>query len=58
MSAPRNNYGDLSKKQTNKYKEKLVILQSIGIIVIKSKETRVITYICRYSSGNLIPKPG
>jgi len=27
-----------------KYKEKLVILQSIEIIVIKSKETRVITY--------------
>ena len=38
-----------------KYKEKLVILQSIGIIVIKSKETKVITYTCRYSSGNLIP---
>ena len=34
------------KKQTNKYKEKFVILQSIGIIVIKSKETRVITYSC------------
>ena len=42
----------ISKKQANKYKEKLVILQSIGIIVIKSKETRVIT--CRYSSGHLI----
>ena len=27
----------------HKRKEKLVILQSIGIIVIKSKETRVIT---------------
>ena len=40
--------------QTNKYKEKLVILQSIRIIVIKSKETRLITYTCRYSSGNLI----
>jgi len=26
-----------------KYKKKFVILQSIGIIVIKSKETRVIT---------------
>ena len=49
----RNNYGDL--KQPNKYKEKLVILQLIGIIVIKSKETRVITYTCRYSSGHLIP---
>jgi len=41
------------KKQTNNYKEKLVILQSIGIIVIKSKETRMITYTCRYSSGHL-----
>jgi len=28
------------KKLTIKYKEKVVILQSIGIIVIKSKETR------------------
>ena len=28
---------------TSTYKEKLVILQSIGIIVIKSKETRVVT---------------
>ena len=38
-----------------KHKEKLVILQSIEIIVIKSKEkTRVITYTCRYSSGHLI----
>ena len=35
--------------------EKFVILQSIGIIVIKCKETRVITYTCRYSSGYLIP---
>ena len=33
----------MSKKQTNKYTEKLLILQSIGIIVIKSKETRVVT---------------
>ena len=41
------------KKQTNKYKENLIILQSIGIIhvVIKSKETRAVTYTCRYSSG-------
>jgi len=31
------------------------ILQSIGIVVTKSKETRVVTYTCRYSSGNLIP---
>ena len=44
------------KKLTNKYiKEKLVILQSIGIIVIKSKEARVIMYTCRYSSRHLIP---
>jgi len=43
------------KKQINKYKEKLVILQSIGIIVIKSKETGVVIYTCRYSSGHLIP---
>jgi len=26
---------------TNRYKEELVILQSIGIIVIKSKQTRI-----------------
>ena len=32
------------KKQTNKYNAKLVILQSIGIIVIKSKEARIVTY--------------
>ena len=49
-----NNYGDLSQK-TNKYKEKLVLLQSIWIAFIKSKETRVITYTCRHSSGHLIP---
>ena len=30
----------VAKKLTNKYKEKFVILQSIGIIVIKSRETR------------------
>ena len=40
---------------TYKYKKKLVILQSIRVIVIKSKETRLITYTCRYSSGHLIP---
>jgi len=28
-------------KLKNNYKEKLVILQSVGIIVIKSKETRL-----------------
>ena len=37
-------YALLIKKLTNKYKEKHIILQSTGIIFIKSKETRVITY--------------
>ena len=32
------------KKETNKYKEKIVILQSIGIIQIKTKKTMVVTY--------------
>ena len=31
----------ISNKQPRKYTEKLLILQPIGIIVIKSKETRV-----------------
>jgi len=31
----------ISKKQTIKYKEKLVILQPIRIIVIKGNKTRV-----------------
>ena len=44
-----------SKKLTNKYKEKFVILQAIWIIKINSKETRVVAYTCRYSSGQLIP---
>ena len=35
---PRNNYGNLQKKQTNKYKEKLVILQQTGIIVINVRK--------------------
>ena len=35
--------------------EKLVILQLIGIIVIKSKETGVVTYTYKYSNGHLIP---
>ena len=38
-----------------KYKEKSVILQAIGIIQLKSKETRVVAYTRRYSSGYLIP---
>ena len=36
-----------------KYKENLVILQPTEIITEKSKETRVVTYTCRYSSGYL-----
>ena len=31
---------------------KFVILQSIGIIVMRSKETTVVTYTCTYSSGH------
>ena len=49
----RNNYGVLLSKQTNKYKEK--ILWPILTVVIKSKETRVVTYTYRYSSGYLFP---
>jgi len=48
----------ISQKKQTKKKKKLVILQSIGIIVIKSKETRVVTYTCRYSSGHLISHVG
>ena len=44
-----------SKKLTNKHREKIVILQAIGIIQIKSKETRVVADTCRYSSRQLIP---
>jgi len=35
-----------------KCKENFVVMQSIGIIVIKSKETRVVTYTCRYLINN------
>jgi len=53
--ALRNNY-DLSLSQKkNKHEKKLVILQLIGTMVIKCKETRMITYTCRYCSGHLIP---
>jgi len=39
---PRNNYSDLSKRQTNKYKEKISNFSvNIGIIV-KVKETTAI----------------
>ena len=34
----------------NKCNEKFAILQSIGIIAIKSNETRSVIYTCRYSS--------
>jgi len=39
----------------NKCKEKIVILQSIGIIAEKSSKIRAVIYTCRYFSGNLIP---
>ena len=41
-------------RKNNKCTKKLVILQLIKIIVIKSKETKVVTYTCRYFSGHLI----
>ena len=35
-----------------KYKQKFVILQSIGImVIIKTRETKSVIYTCRYSSG-------
>jgi len=43
----------LQPSHTHNYKEKLVIVQLIGIKVIKSKEIKVVTYTC---SGYLIPK--
>jgi len=47
----------LKNKQNkkSKHKEILGILQSIGIVIIKSKRTRVVAYTCRYSSELLIP---
>ena len=45
----------LPKKSTNKYNEKIVILQSIRIIVIKSWETRAVIHTCRYSNGHFNP---
>ena len=38
-----------------KCKEKFVILQSIGIVAIKSSETRAVIYTCRYSSRQFNP---
>ena len=38
----------VTKKVTNKFNEKYVILKSIGIIAIKSSETRSVIYTCRY----------
>ena len=37
----------------NKYKEKFVLLQSIGLIIIKNRKTKLVAYTCRYSSGYL-----
>ena len=44
-------------KVSNQVKEKIVIIQSIGIVhcINKSEETRVVAYTCRYFSGKLIP---
>ena len=39
-----NRYALVIKALRNKYKEKLIILHLIGIIVIKGKEKRVVTY--------------
>ena len=39
----------------NKHKQKFVILQSIGIIVIKSRETKAVIYSCRYFSVQFNP---
>ena len=41
---PRNNYGNLKKGKQKKYKEKLEILQSIEIIVIKVRKCSSNTY--------------
>jgi len=47
---PRHYYIQKSKQTS------IVITQSMGIIVIKkSKETRAVTYTCRYSNGHFIP---
>ena len=43
------------KKSKQTSIRKIRNLQWIGIVVIKSKEARVITYTSRYSSGYLIP---
>ena len=43
-----------SQKANKQVYGKISNSQSIGIIVIKSKETKVVTYSCRYSSGHLI----
>ena len=43
-------------KQTNKQVYgKFAVLQSIGIIVIKGRETRAVIYTYRYSSGKFEP---
>ena len=38
-------------KQTS-VRKFFVIIQSIGIIAIRSSETRAVIYTCRYSSGH------
>ena len=44
-----------TKSKQTSIREKFIILQSIGIIFIKSKETKMVTYTCRYCSRHLIP---
>jgi len=42
----------VTKKVNKQVKGKFVILQSIGIIAIKSSKTKAVIYTCRYSSGH------
>ena len=45
----------ISQKKQTKYKKKISDFTVDRDHTYKSKETRVITYTCRYSSGLLIP---
>ena len=48
-------YALVAKKLINRYKEKLVTFTVSRDHSNKSRETRVVTYTCRYFSGHLIP---
>jgi len=50
--ASTTNTDSISITNSNKYKKKIVNLQSIGIIAIKSRKTRAVIYTCRYSKLN------